>query len=40
VGRNVFQHPHPQAITADLSRIFRDRWTASQALDELIGKKS
>jgi DhnA family fructose-bisphosphate aldolase class Ia len=40
VGRNVFQHPHPQAITAALSHIFRDQWTAKQAVDELIEKMS
>jgi DhnA family fructose-bisphosphate aldolase class Ia len=36
VGRNVFEHGMPQAITAAISRIFRDGWTARQAHDELV----
>jgi len=35
VGRNVFQHKQPQAITRAISRVFRDRWPARQALQEL-----
>ena len=35
VGRNVFEHPAPQAMTAAISRIFRSGWTAAQAHDEL-----
>ncbi len=35
VGRNVFQHKRPQAITRAISRIFRDKWPAGQALQEL-----
>jgi fructose-bisphosphate aldolase/2-amino-3,7-dideoxy-D-threo-hept-6-ulosonate synthase len=35
VGRNIFEHRFPQAMTAAISRIFRDRWTARQALQEL-----
>src|SRR5438105_3780096 len=35
VGRNVFQHRHPQAITRAISRVFRDKWPARQALEEL-----
>lgn len=35
VGRNVFQHPKPQAMTQAISRIFRNGWTAKQALEEL-----
>ena len=35
VGRNVFEHPSPQAMTAAISRIFRSGWTAAQAHDEL-----
>lgn len=35
VGRNVFQHRNPQAITHAISRIFRDKWTARQAIGEL-----
>ena len=35
VGRNIFQHQKPQAITEAISRVFRDKWTAKQAMDEL-----
>ena len=35
VGRNIFQHQKPAAITAAISRVFRDRWPAAQALAEL-----
>jgi len=35
VGRNVFQHKQPQAVTRAISRVFRDRWPARQALEEL-----
>jgi hypothetical protein len=35
VGRNVFQHKQPQAITHAISRVFRDKWPARQALQEL-----
>jgi DhnA family fructose-bisphosphate aldolase class Ia len=35
VGRNVFEHAMPQAMTAGISRIFRDGWTAPQAYEEL-----
>jgi DhnA family fructose-bisphosphate aldolase class Ia len=35
-GRNVFEHAAPQAMTAAISRVFRDGWTASQAHDELV----
>jgi DhnA family fructose-bisphosphate aldolase class Ia len=38
VGRNVFQHKNPQAIVEAISRVFRNKWTAKQALDELKGK--
>jgi len=38
VGRNVFQHANPQAITEAISRVFRDGWTAKQALAELNEK--
>jgi len=36
VGRNVFEHSRPQAMTAAISRIFRDGWTAAQAQEELV----
>jgi DhnA family fructose-bisphosphate aldolase class Ia len=35
VGRNVFEHAAPQAMTAAIGRIFRSRWTAAQAHAEL-----
>jgi fructose-bisphosphate aldolase/2-amino-3,7-dideoxy-D-threo-hept-6-ulosonate synthase len=35
VGRNIFMHRSPQAITSALSRVIRDRWPAAKALDEL-----
>jgi DhnA family fructose-bisphosphate aldolase class Ia len=38
VGRNVFQHKNPQAITEAISRVFRDKWSAKQALEELGSK--
>jgi fructose-bisphosphate aldolase / 2-amino-3,7-dideoxy-D-threo-hept-6-ulosonate synthase len=38
VGRNIFQHQNPQAITAAISRIFRDNWPAQQAHEELLTK--
>jgi DhnA family fructose-bisphosphate aldolase class Ia len=36
VGRNVFEHPSPQAMTAAISRVFRDGWTAAKAHEELV----
>jgi DhnA family fructose-bisphosphate aldolase class Ia len=38
VGRNVFQHQNPEAITAAISRVFRDKWLAKKALQELESK--
>jgi DhnA family fructose-bisphosphate aldolase class Ia len=35
IGRNIFQHKHPQAIMQAVSRVFRDRWPAGLALEEL-----
>jgi fructose-bisphosphate aldolase/2-amino-3,7-dideoxy-D-threo-hept-6-ulosonate synthase len=35
VGRNIFMHRSPQAITRALSRVIRERWSADKALDEL-----
>jgi len=35
VGRNIFMHPSPQAITRALSRVIRDRWGADAALAEM-----
>jgi DhnA family fructose-bisphosphate aldolase class Ia len=35
VGRNIFQHKSPEAITRAISRVFRDHWSARDAADEL-----
>jgi fructose-bisphosphate aldolase/2-amino-3,7-dideoxy-D-threo-hept-6-ulosonate synthase len=35
VGRNIFMHESPEAITRALSRVIRERWTAAKALDAL-----
>ena len=35
VGRNIFMHRSPQAITRALSRVIRHRWPARKALAEL-----
>ncbi len=35
VGRNIFMHASPEAITRALSRVIRDRWTASKAMAAL-----
>ena len=35
VGRNIFMHRSPAAITRALSRVIRERWTASKALAAL-----
>lgn len=35
VGRNVFQHKTPKGITNAISRIFRDKWSTKQAIEEL-----
>ena len=32
VGRNIFMHSSPEAITRALSRVIRERWTAEKAL--------
>jgi fructose-bisphosphate aldolase / 2-amino-3,7-dideoxy-D-threo-hept-6-ulosonate synthase len=37
VGRNIFMHEHPEAITRALRRVIVDRWTADDALAELDG---
>jgi DhnA family fructose-bisphosphate aldolase class Ia len=37
VGRNIFMHERPEAITRALRRVIADRWPASQALEELSG---
>ncbi len=35
VGRNIFMHPNPEAITRALARVIRERWTADKALASL-----
>ena len=35
VGRNIFMHRSPEAITRALSRVIRERWTARAALASL-----
>jgi fructose-bisphosphate aldolase / 2-amino-3,7-dideoxy-D-threo-hept-6-ulosonate synthase len=35
VGRNIFMHRSPAAITRALSHVIRDRWPASKALEDL-----
>jgi fructose-bisphosphate aldolase/2-amino-3,7-dideoxy-D-threo-hept-6-ulosonate synthase len=35
VGRNIFQHGNPEAITRAISRIFHDKWSAREAMREL-----
>src|SRR5213076_1896187 len=40
VGRNIFMHRSPEAITRALARVIRERWTAEKAAqaleDELV----
>jgi fructose-bisphosphate aldolase/2-amino-3,7-dideoxy-D-threo-hept-6-ulosonate synthase len=38
VGRNIFMHRSPRAITRALSRVIRERWTADKAYEELQEK--
>ena len=35
VGRNIFMHRSPRAITRALSRVIRERWTGEKAYSEL-----
>jgi DhnA family fructose-bisphosphate aldolase class Ia len=35
VGRNIFMHKSPEAITRALSMVIRQRWTADKALGAL-----
>lgn len=35
VGRNIFMHRSPEAITRALSRVIRERWTATKAVEAL-----
>jgi fructose-bisphosphate aldolase / 2-amino-3,7-dideoxy-D-threo-hept-6-ulosonate synthase len=36
VGRNIFMHRSPEAITRALSRVIRERWSAEKAHDALV----
>jgi fructose-bisphosphate aldolase/2-amino-3,7-dideoxy-D-threo-hept-6-ulosonate synthase len=40
VGRNIFMHPHPEAITRALSRVIRERWPAAKALEAMQEESS
>jgi fructose-bisphosphate aldolase / 2-amino-3,7-dideoxy-D-threo-hept-6-ulosonate synthase len=44
VGRNIFMHESPEALTRALSRVIRERWTAEKAFaalqDELGGTRA
>ena len=35
VGRNIFMHQDPEALTRALSRVIRERWPAEKAFDAL-----
>jgi DhnA family fructose-bisphosphate aldolase class Ia len=35
VGRNIFMHRSPEALTRALSRVIRERWSSQEAFDEL-----
>jgi DhnA family fructose-bisphosphate aldolase class Ia len=35
VGRNIFEHRDPRAITQAIGRVMRDKWPARRALEEL-----
>lgn len=36
VGRNIFMHRSPEAITRALSRVIRERWSAEKAHESLL----
>lgn len=38
VGRNIFQHKNPAAITRALCRVIREKWSARDAMAELEEK--
>ena len=40
VGRNIFMHESPEAITRALSRVIRERWSADKANDALVEEMS
>jgi len=35
VGRNIFQHEDSTAMTRAIARVFHEKWSASEALEEL-----
>jgi hypothetical protein len=35
VGRNIFMHASPEAITRALARVIRERWSADKAGEAL-----
>jgi fructose-bisphosphate aldolase/2-amino-3,7-dideoxy-D-threo-hept-6-ulosonate synthase len=37
VGRNIFMHERPEAMTRALKRVIVDRWPAARAVEELTG---
>ena len=38
VGRNIFMHDSPEAITRALARVIRERWGADKAHEALLGE--
>lgn len=38
VGRNIFMHEKPEAITRALARVIRERWTADKAHEALVAE--
>jgi fructose-bisphosphate aldolase / 2-amino-3,7-dideoxy-D-threo-hept-6-ulosonate synthase len=36
VGRNIFMHPAPEALTRSLVRVIREGWSAAKAHEELV----
>jgi fructose-bisphosphate aldolase/2-amino-3,7-dideoxy-D-threo-hept-6-ulosonate synthase len=38
VGRNIFMHRSPEAITRALARVIRERWSAEKANDALVAE--
>ncbi|HXJ64177.1 MAG TPA: fructose-bisphosphate aldolase, partial [Actinomycetota bacterium] len=40
VGRNIFMHQNPEAITRALSRVIREKWSAEKANDALTEELS
>jgi DhnA family fructose-bisphosphate aldolase class Ia len=39
VGRNIFEARNPRAVTRAISRVFRDKWPARQANEELESER-